>query len=371
MTSSVHVTCLCSKNIEVLQLSCHLPVDQSVCSCNTCRYSTGVLYFSCLPLHGPPKLIQDLREYRSSEKLSRYFCSSCGSQMFVHVKAHDTWGICSGVVDRVVGPEQVSCLSLENVTAHEFVGDTTDGGLAICLADSDNQSVSLFLQGPDGPRFERPSGKSFTSSQRGDPPEMPLLRDSEAANQVGELEGGCHCGGVSFRLTRPNPTSRLCSSPWPDLIVPYHSASSANPEDIKWWLRGDDSKYLAGTCACRSCRLGSGSPIQAWAFVPKVNILQPNGQPLHFGIGTLRQVESSTDCFREFCDTCGATVFWHCRERPDLIDVSIGLLRATEGARAESWLDWWTERVSFSEEALDKKLIERLELGLKTLKATR
>jgi len=290
--------------------------------------------------------------------------------MFVHVKAHDTWDVCSGVVDRVVGLEQVSCLSLENVTAHEFVGDTKDGGLAICLADSDDQSVPLFLQGPGGPRFEQALGHPVKLSQRGDPPEMALLQAPEAANQVAELEGKCHCGGVSFYLTRPNPTSKLCSSPWSDLLVPYHSASSENPEDVKWWLRENDSKYLAGTCACRSCRLGSGSPIQAWAFVPKANIFQSNGQPLNFKLGTLKQVESSPDIFREFCDTCGATVFWHCLERPGLIDVSIGVLRAKEGSRAESWLAWWTERVSFSEEALDKKLIERLEFGLKHLRQT-
>ncbi|KEF58878.1 uncharacterized protein A1O9_03721 [Exophiala aquamarina CBS 119918] len=291
--------------------------------------------------------------------------------MFVHVKAHDAWDVCSGVVDRVVGLEQVSYLSLENVTAHEFVGDTKDGGLAICLADADDRPVPFFLQGPDGPRFEEVLGDPVTPTQWGEPAEMVLLQAPEAANQVAELEGKCHCGGVSFRLTRPNPTSRLCSSPWPDLLVPYHSASSANPEDIKWWLCGNDTKYLAGTCACRSCRLGSGSPIQAWGFVPKANILQSNGQPLNFETGTLKQVESSAGCFREFCDTCGATVFWHCRERPELIDVSVGLLRAIEGSRAESWLDWWTERVSFSEEAFDKKLIERLELGLKRLRQAR
>lgn len=369
MTTTVHVTCLCSKHVEVLQLSCHLPVDQSVCSCNACRYSTGVLYLACLPLVSPPNLIQDLTEYKSSDKLSRYFCSTCGSHMFVHVKAHDTWGVCSGVVDRVVGLEQVSCLSLENVTAHEFVGDTIDGGLAICLADPNHQPVSLFLQGPDGPRFEKSQGASSTPSQRGDLPELGSFQPS-TAKQVAELEGKCHCGGVSFRLTRPNPTSRLCSSPWPDLLVPYHSATSANPEDVKWWLREDEAKYLAGTCACRSCRLGSGSPIQCWAFVPKVNIVQSNGLPLEFGFGTLTQVESSKDCFREFCNTCGATIFWHCRERPELIDVSVGVLRALEGARAETWLDWWTGRVSFCEDALDQTLIQNLEVGLKRLHST-
>ena len=33
------------------------------------------------------------------------------------------------------------------------------------------------------------------------------------------------------------------------------------------------------------------------------------------------------------------------------MDVSVGLLDAAEGARAATWLDWWTERVSFSEDA--------------------
>src|SRR5271170_5257517 len=49
---------------------------------------------------------------------------------------------------------------------------------------------------------------------------------------------------------------------------------------------------------------------------------------------------------------------------PELIDVSVSLLRAKEGSRAESWLSWWTERVSFREDPFDKKLIEALEIGL-------
>ena len=84
-------------------------------------------------------------------------------------------------------------------------------------------------------------------------------------------------------------------------------------------------------------------------------------------MGTLKQIESSRDCFREFCHVCGATVFWHCRERPDLVDVSVGLLRANEGSRAESLLEWWTKRVSFKEDALDGSLIRNLERGLKNI----
>lgn len=47
-----------------------------------------------------------------------------------------------------------------------------------------------------------------------------------------------------------------------------------------------------------------------------------------------------------------------------MIDVSVGLLRAKSGARAEEWLEWATGRVSFAEDAPDKMLIRILETGL-------
>lgn len=99
--------------------------------------------------------------------------------------------------------------------------------------------------------------------------------------------------------------------------------------------------------------------------------------PLDFGTlpkGVLTSYSSSPGVVRDFCSGCGATVFWHDGIRPDLVDVSVGLLRAEEGARAESWLKWWTDRVSFEEETetgregaaarTARKLIGALEGGL-------
>lgn len=68
---------------------------------------------------------------------------------------------------------------------------------------------------------------------------------------------------------------------------------------------------------------------------------------------------------REFCGKCGANIFWHCEERPELIDVSVGVLDPNEGARVEGWLDWWTGRVSFEEGAVSRCLVGSLERGLK------
>jgi len=372
MNTTVNVICLCGKNTETLQLDSQLPVQVAWCSCNICRYSTGVLHSSRILLTSKPRAVDNLTKYNSSPKSSRYFCTTCGSHMFVHLTKDDSWSVCSGVIDHVVGREQVSCLSLEKILQHVFVGDTKDGGLAVCLADFDGHSVPLFSQGPEGASFEmalEARSMSPRSLPKPGPSGFPVGATGIAgsAKVADQLDARCHCGGVNFSITRPNAASKQCMSPWPDLLVPYHSSSSENPQDIKWWLRANESKYLAGTCACRSCRLGSGVPIQSWAFIPKANIFQANGNPLTYDMGTLRQIESSKDCFREFCNACGATVFWHCRERPDIVDVSVGLLRAEEGSRAESWLQWCTDRVSFKEHAVDQALVSHLERGLKKI----
>lgn len=281
--------------------------------------------------------------------------------MFVETHAHQSWSVWTGVIDRFVDRETSVDQSLEDIVQHEFVGDTTDGGLAICFSPSEGRSVPFFMNGPDGAKIEGTAQEILTKLQQSS-----VLASIDHSPHM--LSAACHCGGVKFQITRPNANSRNCSSPWPDLVVPYHSSSSANPQDVKWWLRENDTKYLAGTCACRSCRLGSGSPIQTWAFIPKANIIQLDGRTLDYEMGTLKQIESSSGCFREFCGRCGATVFWHCLERPDLVDVSVGLLRAPEGSRAVTWLDWWVERVSFREDAFDKQLIDKLEKGLHHIK---
>ncbi|KFY06101.1 hypothetical protein V491_08857 [Pseudogymnoascus sp. VKM F-3775] len=170
------------------------------------------------------------------------------------------------------------------------------------------------------------------------------------------LGASCYCGTVKFHITRPTPESTLPKSQYPDLIIPYlrRSPEIVNPNDRKWWIRGN--RYLAGICACNSCRRCSGFDMQTWAFIPRANIFMHHPdkpRPLDFSNlpeGMLRSYNSSPGVTREFCPGCGATVFWHNTDRPELIDVSVGLFRAPDGARAESWLDWWKERVSFAED---------------------
>ncbi len=374
MSAIVEATCLCGRIQESLQLASSVPVEGYTCSCNSCRYCTGVLYLSALPLKIRPTFADKLQEYRSSSKVSRYFCGTCGSHVLLLLTKDSSWDLASGVVERLVGPQCLP-MQLEQYTRHEFVGDTVDGGLTVCLAAFRGEKIPLFMQGPD----EEPV--TFVPGQRRSPfvSHSDVTEASAGQTEIStgtaspsstKLLASCHCGGVQFNITRPTEGSSELSAPWPDLIVPSSSGHSNNPDDAKWWLRAGGSKFLAGTCACRSCRLESGVPIQTWTFVPKINIEQLSGSALDFKMGTLEQYISSPGCYREFCRTCGATIFWHCEERPELIDVSVGILRSLEGSRAEDWLEWWTDRVSFKEEAFDSKLASDLEIGLHVLKPT-
>ncbi|WDK08803.1 glutathione-dependent formaldehyde-activating enzyme [Colletotrichum graminicola] len=258
-------------------------------------------------------------------------------------------------------------------TVHTSVSDTKDGGISVWLPQIDGHTLDA-ARNPD-----------FSVELQESSSLLPLTSPLVPADS---LPASCACGAVSFHITRPDERSYLPHSGFSDLLYPACKHSEhiiKSPDSVKWWIRADGTKYLAGTCACRPCHLASGFEIQTWAFVPRENIfLHTPGPderravlPLDFAAlppGVLRTYESSPGVLREFCGGCGATVFWHDIWRPDVIDVSVGLLRAPEGARADTWLDWWTGRCSFEEEAsrgrtgeparMARRLIDGLERGL-------
>jgi hypothetical protein len=292
---------------------------------------------------------------------------------------------------------------------HINTAGTKDGGLSPFIRRVGSSQDLEIVENNDNPP-DRLEDSNMDASSR-------FEGKGEAKEEV--LEAFCHCRNVHFHITRPNAASKLPRSNFPDLMVPYHTRSPLiqNPDDEKWWLRpgprsrsngtetssAEDSelmRYLAGTCACRSCRLTSGFEIQAWAFIPRANIYfhihdtpprsQPSSGSLQEAKATtsvvpldfetlppniLTSYESSQGVRREFCARCGATIFWRDRWRAALLDVSVGLLEADEGARAETWLEWWKERVSFAEDAGNgrtgetarraKCLINSLEEGLR------
>ena len=373
---------------------------------------------SYLPIEAPDHL-DGLVRYTSSGEPNgeqRWFCGTCGCHVFRRRLnsldgEQEEWEVATGTV------EGEDALSVEGKDAVQFkqhvnVKDTLDGGLAVFMRDDMEND---FTPGPS----------VISESSTGEEPTLPFA---------------CHCGLVRFAITRPDESSVIPTSGFADLLIPYHTQDPKikNPDDEKWWLRpaapspfttaseekgtaASKRRFLAGTCTCRSCRLASGFEIQSWAFVPASNILfslpsLSDPMPLDFpalaSYGVLKSYASSPGVLREFCPGCGATVFWHDAFRPLLIDVSLGLLRPgptpagkagfgvdvtpgsgevsgvvkgggpAVGSRAEAWLDWHRDRVSFSEEvgrgrdaapqALGRAemLIRSLERGLRESKSS-
>lgn len=373
-------------------------LNLSLCHCDTCRHSSGLLCTSYVPISTPPSTAR-LESYSVSPASTRYFCSTCGCHVFRARHPSPTapseeweWEVATGTI--VDAPDSGR---LPETLHHQHTEATKDGGLF------------PWLQTPKLSHHTTPS-----------PP--PNGNDNNNT-----LRASCHCTSIILLITPASPSPLNPNSGYPDLLLPYTTTPPStilNPSHEKWYLRPTNTntpstpsspetnhthyRYLAGTCACQPCRLTSGFEIQTWAFIPRRNISIASGtitttntnpptattittttttttttshQPLDFthlpaGI-PLKKYESSPGRAREFCGVCGATVFWHDMFRPDLIDVSAGLLRAAEGARAEHWLEWWTERVSFAEEAgkgraggarvMGEGLIAALEGGMKGL----
>jgi len=338
---SLQFACLCGKNWGHIKFSSpDIPLIGSICHCYDCRHATGGLCSSVISTLTTPFTIEydgpGQRRLFSVWPASTaiVFCSHCGSTLSWQNETEDL-AIFTGILKDpkgTIGFQNQSC-ALE----------TGDGGASVWLDLPKRDSCPI-------PKGIQSIERQATSAPREEP----------------DTSAFCRCRNISFLITPPSVSSASLSSPYSDLIVPYHSGPSTNPADEKWWLRANGTKYFAGTCACQSCRLASGNDVQAWAFIPKANIQKFNGEPLDFSMGLLKQYESSKGVYRNFCGGCGATVFWHDETRPELIDVAVGLLGAGSGARAEELLEWATERVSFQEDAQNKDLIAKLGQGIRS-----
>ena len=339
---TLKLACLCRQVRTHIDISRDdIPLQASICHCNACRHASGLLCTTLCPLPATlsPLKVNGTCSYEIvSSRRTVFFCTRCGASIYESNEDATNILLYTGILE-IEDPELVE------FTSQCCGKETRDGGLSTCFnfPGCDETDHCILHE------------KTGVTDQS---------RRLENDEQGMDIKASCYCGGVQFIVTWPSEASTQPSSPYPDLLHSYHSGSSKNEEDAKWWLRANGTRYLAGTCACRSCRLASGNEVQTWAFIPKVNLRQMNGDPIGFAMSKLEQYSSSTGVYRNFCGTCGATVFWHNDERPDLIDVSVGLLNAPSGARAEELLEWATERVSFQEEAQNKALISMLCEGL-------
>ncbi|GAB1312391.1 hypothetical protein MFIFM68171_02601 [Madurella fahalii] len=494
-TPTIIVSCHCGQARQTLFLqgSGDLFSDVSFCHCDTCRHVTGQLYTSYVPL-SPIRHpdISMLQARSTSPSETRYFCPKCGCHVFrLKDSVAQEWEVATGVIldapelDTSTGPPREcrhkhledimnsnlwiwmradTARPLPNPPAHPHPPGPDDARL---LASCHCERVSLSISRPSLPLSENPDAPfpDLLLPYHSTPPSV-IANPSKSKWYIHEVPSS---PSHPSKTTEPGPSKTaepapsMTTEPDPGMIVESDPSMTTEPGPSKTAEQGpgktakpDPSmttvpepkyKYLAGTCACASCRLTSGFEVQSWAFVPVRNIqlmmpypdvslnlkarndpplspqlpsdlsydldVEPKADPppttphhppalrLDFASSPtqslLSSYSSSPGVTREFCGGCGATCFWRSTERPELVDLSAGLIgapcrataraaaragagagggtRTETGARADDWLHWHTGRTSFAEEAgtgrhrgaraFGELVVDRLEAGLR------
>lgn len=337
MASINYLTCLCGAVTEPGSLlsSHEVPIECVMCHCDTCRQSTGSLAVSYFQLKGSPskKSLENASVYHTP-KYERYFCKGCGCNVFGYCKTDGRWLASTGTLETQVKPGESRNIS--KIKFHEYVGDTSDGGIAPQLARVAKTDIPCWLTEPGV------DDQPLTRSE--------LLKLQEKASKTPTTARGkmmkvaCHCGGVKLHIAQP--------------------AYDEQSED--WYVPGNRSKYLARVCCCRSCRLSLGFTMHPFTYVPPSQIFTDGMEPVVFGpkakegaqIPGLKYYQSSPSVLWSFCTTCGASIFYQNFDRPYIINPSVGVIRSTVGnGLAGEWLEWDRKVMSFREDAVDEELV--------------
>lgn len=296
------------------------------------------------PSYRPAKeLVEKLTPFSFSERIIQHFCPTCGCQMLARCIADGddpnsevTWDVTTGSLEHIDG--------LLEWQGHEHIQDTLDGGFADMLLEINGKSMQ---------RWPAHFGKHKELPVYWHSPSLPTVQPS--SND--KLSAHCKCRGVVFYISRPSARSAVSQVAWP--VLPSNAdidLSNVPSESETFWLRDKQTKFLAGLCACDSCRRCSGMETTFWAFVPTVDLSldRDSKVPFTFNFGTVKKYSSSPGCYRYFCSKCGATCFYDADDRQFMKDVAIGLLDAPEGARAETWLGWRTNRLGYREDSVPR-----------------
>lgn len=323
-TKTLKASCHCRSTQFTITLPLSsLPLKIHLCHCTICRYVHGAPCCFHSPL--PPGVDLDFILPSSKESLTSYthpsfqsrkwFCKTCGCHVGdSSLRGDVSWTISTAVFDVNAGEGGVW-----RFNSHMCPGSTGDGGLAGVFGVV--EGVELEMRDVDLPT----AGTTVATTKA-------TIPEKGDVNPEDKLLAQCHCGGVSFHISRPR-------------------ASFITSSASKTWLSPlDKTRWLASLDVCDDCRLTTGTNVIGWMFVP-IDHISP-ALPSNLLVGTSKAYHSTEDVVRTFCGTCGATVFYWCKERPEIVDVATGLLRAPEGVMAEKWAVWRAGRLAWPENGL-------------------
>jgi hypothetical protein len=332
--TTFHATCHCkASKLSFTVPTSSLPLPTHFCHCSICRKTHGSLCIIHSSIPEPHVNLESFTAYASSLNLIRYFCSTCGAHVFnvsEKGKKDESWYVSTSLVD---ADEKTWDFSY-----HIWIEGTGDGGLATWLPHVGQKKLRMWKeQETDDPQYQETGDWNPTSVHS-------TTSATETTTNDEKLKASCHCGGISFYISRPSGDEELMQLP-----------SSLRPKDNRKWL--------GSTEVCNSCRLVCGTGIISWVFPLLSHCTLADGIPYTPGSQTAKTYSSSKGITRTFCGTCGAMATYGCDDRLHVVDVAVGLLEGS-GARAEDWVEWRRDRVGWKEDCGLKGLVQGLEEGM-------
>lgn len=227
-------------------------------------------------------------------------------------------------------------------TKQYFVGDTTDGG------------ASVWLQHANGGTTEC---ERFNLNAKGSASGEILPNDWPATETLS-----------GFEKTTGQSVAIRCKCRGVDLVLKRGNYCGVARDQLPWNIDPKTHKLSTVICGCDSCRLQGGMDLWYWASLSMEHLsAAQTGAPYPKSkselkqaidrkdpvVGSLAYFTSATKAgvMRLFCSTCSATVFFGEDGRPGSLDLSVGLLDAPEGARAEGFLSWSFGEIDFKQDA--------------------
>ncbi|RMZ84328.1 hypothetical protein DV738_g520, partial [Chaetothyriales sp. CBS 135597] len=322
VTVTITAECLCkAHSFSSKILESDLPLKGVMCHCNSCRHVTGALYLSMATWPQPRQSVDTsgLQKYQFSANNTYLSCGVCSTLMFFEwPRQPSRLGVATGALKNVDA-------NLVKFAEHIYVGDTIDGG------------ASVWLRKPNADGKEIPRYGERSEELPSDWPQAPNPEGLENNQEQDSVPLWCHCKGINLLIQRGG-----------------NIASKAEGAEPASYVDPRTNKPIASFDVCDSCRLQFGSDIVYWTAVDLASITQADGGAFpttvtelkaavdagERTVGSLTYYQSSPNVWRYFCKVCFASAFFSCENRPGIVHVPIGLLEASEGARAERFLSW-------------------------------
>ncbi|KAF1995220.1 hypothetical protein P154DRAFT_581048, partial [Amniculicola lignicola CBS 123094] len=199
-TKSITLSCHCARTTHTISIpTTSLPLPAHLCSCDISRRISGSLLTSYINITFSPSdskpNTSTCTPYHSSSKLTRWFCKTCGTHMYLEYHADGHFEAATGTLRVGEGGGEESPESTDGIIEFKsvmWIEATKDGGAAAFLPTINNTPLPHYLreayQSPEIPiDWTAPNPSPSTS-----PPAHPKPPEPTTPKPI---PAHCHCHG--------------------------------------------------------------------------------------------------------------------------------------------------------------------------------